>query len=80
MGIRAAEKLHEVMITDEDSRSAYEYDDYYIIYPELEWWSNHEVEGGKKVEDRFFYASDNNEDWLTVEDLREALKDMDIIY
>ncbi|WP_296882755.1 UDP-N-acetylglucosamine 4,6-dehydratase (inverting) [uncultured Methanobrevibacter sp.] len=80
VGIRAGEKLHEVMITDEDSRSAYEYDDYYIIYPELEWWSNHEVEGGKKVEDRFFYASDNNEDWLTVEDLREALKDMDIIY
>ena len=80
VGIRAGEKLHEVMITDEDSRSAYEYEDYYIIYPELEWWSNHEVEGGKKVEDRFFYASDNNEDWLTVEDLREALKDMDIIY
>ena len=80
VGIRAGEKLHEVMITDEDSRSAYEYDDYYIIYPELEWWSNHEIEGGKKVEDRFFYASDNNEDWLTVEDLREALKDMDIIY
>lgn len=80
VGIRAGEKLHEVMITDEDSRSAYEYEDYYIIYPELEWWSNHEVEGGKKVEDRFFYASDNNEDWLTVEELREALKDMDIIY
>ena len=32
VGIRPGEKLHEVMITAEDSRSAYEYDDYYIIY------------------------------------------------
>ena len=80
VGIRPGEKLHEVMITAEDSRSTYEYDSYYIIYPELEWWDNLVVEGGKKVEDRFRYASDNNSEWLSVEEIREALKDIDIVY
>lgn len=81
VGIRPGEKLHEVMITKEDSRSAYEYDDYYIIYPDLEWWEDVNIkEGGKKVEDRFYYASDNNPVWLSVEEIREALKDIDIVY
>ena len=80
VGIRPGEKLHEVMITAEDSRSAYEYDDYYIIYPELEWWEDLVIEGGKKVEDRFRYASANNTEWLSVEEIREALKYIDIVY
>ena len=80
VGIRPGEKLHEVMITEEDSRSAYEYDKYYIIYPSLEWWDNLCIEGGKKVEDRFRYASDNNIEWLTVEEIRDALKNIDIVY
>ena len=81
VGIRPGEKLHEVMVTAEDSRSTYEYDSYYIIYPELEWWENVNIkEGGKKVEDRFRYASDNNTEWLTIEEIREALKYIDIVY
>ena len=68
------------MITEEDSSAAYEYDNYYIIYPSLEWWDNLCIEGGKKVEDRFRYASDNNSEWLTVEEIREALKHIDIVY
>ena len=52
-----------------------------IIYPDLEWWEDVNIkEGGKKVEDRFYYASDNNPVWLSVEEIREALKDIDIIY
>lgn len=81
VGIRPGEKLHEVMVTREDSRSTYEYDDYYIIYPSLNWWNEIDIkEGGKKVEDRFYYSSDNNPEWLSVEDIREALKDIDIVY
>ncbi len=81
VGIRPGEKLHEVMVTREDSRSTYEYDDYYIIYPSLNWWDEVDIkEGGKKVEDRFYYSSDNNPEWLTVEEIREALKDIDIVY
>lgn len=38
VGIREGEKLHEIMITTEDARRTYEYDKYYVIYPELEWF------------------------------------------
>ena len=81
VGIRPGEKLHEVMITEEDSRNTYEYDDHYIIYPDLEWWKNVNVKpGGKVVESNFRYASDSNQEWLSVDDLKELLEKMDIVY
>lgn len=81
VGIRPGEKLHEVMITADDSRSAYDYGEYYIIYPELGDWGEVKIkEGGTKVDDRFRYASDNNSEWLSVEEIREALKHIDIVY
>ncbi len=82
VGIREGEKLHEVMITEEDSRFTYEYDDHYIIYPHFDWWDfdRHFTPGGKKVKEGFRYASNTNERWLTVEDIREALNKIDIVY
>ena len=81
VGIRPGEKLHEVMVTAEDSRTTYEYDDHYIIYPDLDWWERtNNKHGGKKVEDRFRYSSDNNKEWLSVEEIRELLKKIDIVY
>ncbi len=81
VGIRPGEKLHEVMITEEDSGNTYEYDDHYIIYPNLDWWKNINVKpGGKLVEPSFRYASNSNTEWLSVEDLRELLEKMDIVY
>ncbi len=82
VGIREGEKLHEVMITEEDSRLTYEYDDHYIIYPHFDWWNfdRHFTPGGKKVKEGFRYASNTNEKWLTVEDIKEALDKIDIVY
>ncbi len=81
VGIRPGEKLHEVMVTEEDSRTTYEYDDHYIIYPDLDWWEKvNKKSGGKKVEDRFRYSSDNNQEWLSVEEIRELLEKIDIVY
>ncbi len=82
VGIREGEKLHEVMITEEDSRTTYEYDDHYIIYPSFDWWdlSKHFKEGGRKVKEGFRYSSDNNDKWLTVEELRELINAIDIVY
>lgn len=81
VGIRTGEKLHEVMVTEEDSRTTFEYDDHYIIYPDLDWWEKvNNKTGGKKVKDRFRYSSDNNEKWLSVEELRKLLKEIDIVY
>lgn len=81
VGIRPGEKLHEVMVTAEDSRTTYEYDDHYIIYPDLDWWERtNNKQGGSKVEDRFKYSSDNNKEWLSVEKIKELLKKIDIVY
>jgi UDP-N-acetylglucosamine 4,6-dehydratase len=76
MGIRPGEKLHEAMIMEDDARHTVEFDDYYIIQPEFPWWSKKYVEGGKILPDGFAYTSDNNNDWLTVEELRKLAEGM----
>ena len=82
VGIREGEKLHEVMVTETDSLHTHEYDSHYIIYPHFEWWNEetHMTNGGTPVEEFFRYASDNNKQWLTAADMRERLKDIDIVY
>lgn len=75
VGIREGEKLHEVMVTKEDSMFTYEYDKHYIIYPHYTWWSEDRIiPGGKRVEQGFEYSSGTNTKWLSVEELRERLK------
>lgn len=80
IGIREGEKLHEVMITKDDSRNTYEYDKHYIIYPNFEWWNfeKHFTPGGKLIEDGFEYNSGNNIDWLSIDQLRERLNDLNL--
>lgn len=81
VGIRPGEKLHEVMITEEDSRSTYEYEDHYIIYPQLAWWGRERLkEGGKKVPEGFRYSSDKNDWWLSVEELKDRLRKLEVIF
>lgn len=76
VGIREGEKLHEVMITKEDSLYTYEYDKNYIIYPHMEWWSKDVIQpGGKLVERNFEYNSGNNTDWLDVKALRKLISE-----
>lgn len=76
IGIREGEKLHEVMVTRDDSRTTYEYDKHYIIYPHFEWLDLDKVllPGGKLVEEGFEYNSGNNKEWLDVNDLKETLR------
>jgi FlaA1/EpsC-like NDP-sugar epimerase len=78
VGIREGEKLHEVMVTEYDSFYTYEYEHHYIIYPNFDWWNldRHFTPGGRKVDEFFRYASDNNCAWLSVEDIRERLKNL----
>lgn len=77
IGIREGEKLHEVMVTKDDSRSTYEYDKHYIIYPNYNWAKEGDIlPGGKRVEEGFEYNSGNNVEWLNEEQLREALKNI----
>lgn len=76
VGIREGEKLHEVMITLDDSKYTYEYDDYYIIYPHFDWWDFDKffTPGGKKIQADFEYNSGTNTDWLSVQKLIEEIK------
>lgn len=75
VGIRAGEKLHEAMITEDDARRTVEFKDYYVIQPEFPWWTNNKNQG-QPLKDGFKYTSDLNEDWLTVEQLRELVEEM----
>jgi FlaA1/EpsC-like NDP-sugar epimerase len=76
IGIREGEKLHEVMVTKDDSRSTYEFNKHYIVYPHFEWWdsSKNIRRGGKPVDEGFEYNSESNNEWLSVNQIREALK------
>lgn len=78
VGIREGEKLHEIMITREDSILTYEYDKHYIIYPHFNWWGTDKIiSGGKMVDNGFEYSSGTNKEWLTIEDLKKLLSDME---
>lgn len=75
VGIREGEKLHEIMVTAEDSHYTLEYKKHFIVYPHYEWWDNKGIlPGGRKVESGFEYSSGTNTEWLTVEQLKERLK------
>ena len=82
VGIREGEKLHEVMITEEDSLLTYDYGDHYIIYPHFDWWDFNKSfkSGGVLVKPGFRYSSDNNENWLTEDIMREKLKQIEVVY
>lgn len=70
IGIRAGEKLHEIMISSDDSHLTYEFKDYYVISPSIKFTNTHRDfsantlgEKGKKVAEGFSYRSDNNTQW-----------------
>lgn len=75
VGIREGEKLHEIMVTREDSMHTYEYEKHFIVYPHYDWWGSKDVlPGGNPVEAEFEYSSGTNSQWLSVEDIRCLLK------
>ncbi len=76
VGIRPGEKIHEIMITRDDSRHTLEFDDYYIVEPEFSWWSNdgHMTNKAKPVSKDFEYNSGTNPWFLSVNEMREMIK------
>lgn len=79
VGIREGEKLHEIMVAVEDSPYTYEYDKYFIVYPQMVWSEKKRVvPTGKKVSEGFSYSSGTNDTWLSVEEIRERLKDVEL--
>jgi UDP-N-acetylglucosamine 4,6-dehydratase len=72
IGIRPGEKLHEQMIGPEDAPHTYEYDNYYKVLPAIYDWNVDPVRinGGVLVASDFTYCSDNNSEWMSVENLQ----------
>ncbi len=78
VGIRPGEKLHEEMITTTDSLSTLEFKNYYTIIPERKKWSTEDYVkkfGGHPCQTGFQYASDKNDVWLGVEELRQLIQE-----
>lgn len=74
IGIRPGEKLHEVLLTEDEARHAKELEDHFIIEPEHKFWQRGNHPEGKGLPDGFSYSSDNNKDWLDEKRLEEMLK------
>jgi UDP-N-acetylglucosamine 4,6-dehydratase len=72
-GIRPGEKLHEEMIAADDSRRTLRFPDRYVVQPVVASWGYQEPVGGEQVADGFNYRSDNNDLWLSVEDMRKLI-------
>jgi UDP-N-acetylglucosamine 4,6-dehydratase len=72
-GIRPGEKLHEVMVTEDEARHTQELEDRYAIVPEFPLWRSQPYTHGPGVPDGFRYSSDNNDQWLAADELRAML-------
>ncbi|MBZ7972533.1 UDP-N-acetylglucosamine 4,6-dehydratase (inverting) [Campylobacter molothri] len=80
IGIRPGEKLHETMISSDDSHLTYEFNTYYVISPSIQFTNiksdfsiNAKGEKGQKVKDGFSYSSDNNQEWVSEKDLLDII-------
>ena len=76
IGVRPGEKLHEQMISEDESINTYEYKDYYKILPNIYNWMNDKkrIKKGKRVADGFSYNSNNNFSWMKNEELENWIK------
>jgi UDP-N-acetylglucosamine 4,6-dehydratase len=74
VGVRPGEKLHEEMISSEDARRTLRREDRYIVQPTLAIWGGFQVPEGIPVPDGFSFTSENNDQWLSVPELRALLE------
>ena len=79
IGIRPGEKIHEVLLTSEESRHATLFGDHYAIYPAYPFWRDTEYPRGEELPPGFHYSSDTNDEWLTPDQLREMVADTDAV-
>ncbi len=74
VGIRPGEKLHEVLIHEDEARATVELEEMYVVQPSAAWWFGHDwQERGQPLADGFRYSSDSNEVWLTLGEIKEIV-------
>jgi UDP-N-acetylglucosamine 4,6-dehydratase/5-epimerase len=74
IGIRPGEKLHEVLLSEDESRTAVEVDDMFIVKPLHPWWKNGNWIHARELPSGFHYTSDSNDEWLSPEQLQELIE------
>ena len=74
IGIRPGEKLHEVMITEDDANFTVEFDKYYAILAPFLTGSDFYLRNGKKVPFGFSFTSENNKHWHSAESFKAVLR------
>ncbi len=74
IGIRPGEKLHEVLLSEDEARSAVEVDEMFVIQPAHPWWNRGNWVCGRVLPTDFRYTSDSNEQWLSHQQLQELIE------
>jgi UDP-N-acetylglucosamine 4,6-dehydratase (inverting) len=69
IGIRSGEKLHEILLTEDEARHTREFDNYFVIEPEHPFWEKDNFRDGDSLPEGFRYTSDNNDEWLTEDEI-----------
>jgi UDP-N-acetylglucosamine 4,6-dehydratase len=85
IGIRPGEKLHEAMVSSEESLVTKEYNDFYVVEPQIKMWGGDQEPGvyngeqGRPVPQGFSYTSENNNVWLGVDDILDLINQTNIV-
>jgi len=74
IGIRAGEKLHEALVSEDEARNTVETDEMYVIQPSHPWWQNGNWMNARALPEGFRYASDTNTEWMTDQQVRDLME------
>ena len=75
IGIRPGEKIHEILVTEDEASHSQEFSDFFVIEPEHPFWAGAKhTKGGKKLPEGFRYTSENNNKWLTKDEILRTIK------
>ena len=77
IGVRPGEKLHEALISVNEARHTLDLENMYVIQPVQAWWKTGNWETGKAVAEGYSYTSDQNDQWITEEELIKMIGDLD---
>jgi UDP-N-acetylglucosamine 4,6-dehydratase len=79
IGIRPGEKLHEVLVSEDEARNTLEVKDMYVIQPAHPWWKTENWMHARALPEGFRYASDTNGEWLSNEQLAKLVDAENIV-
>jgi len=78
-GIRPGEKIHEMLLSDDEIHRTLEFDDFFIVKPEFDFWREKHWENGRRLPLEFRYTSDTNTQWLLIEELKQMIPELESV-